>query len=249
MEREKDPNLNENSLNTGEHVIPKIVEAESIAEMEQTQESKQFDMREFLRTKKGYVDTLLKIVYKIFHKHANVNVIKVGLVYLAKITNYFESLCERYLEVLLSANETIRITVLNTEEKYNKPMHLIQSKCYFLFDFFINYSLILGTNTYKYLQTGAPKYWNSGGLAMALNDYVKAEESVAFELKHIDILASCLVQTIQPDQKEIWLKIYTDLQKYIFVALTDEYHCKLASGIIERIFINKDLKEKVLEVR
>ena len=109
----------------------------SRADMDRTQESEQFDMKQFLESKRDYVQSMLDLINKIFHKYANNKVIIVGLVYLARITNYFPSLCKRYLEVLLSTIETIRITVLNTEEENNYPTHLIKSKTIFSFYFFI----------------------------------------------------------------------------------------------------------------
>ena len=84
---------------------------------------------------------------------------------------------------------------------------------------------------------------------MALRDYIEAKNCESFELKHIDILASCLVQDLKAEEKEIWLEIYKNLQRNIFMALTEDEHCNLASGIIKKIFINKDLESEVLSVK
>ena len=106
----------------------------------------------------------------------------------------------------------------------------------------------VGTNSFKYFQTGASLIWNSSGLAMALNKYVKSENLDAFEFKHIEILAGCLVREIDPKEKERWLEIYGDLQRYIFVSLAAPRQCKIASHIIKKVFLNKDLSESVMEV-
>lgn len=73
-------------------------------------------MAAFNEVKDRYVESLISIVQKIFHKHQNVNVLKVGLIYLARILNFYPQLCEVFLEVLLNINEEIKKTILNTEE-------------------------------------------------------------------------------------------------------------------------------------
>jgi hypothetical protein len=40
---------------------------------------------------------------------------------------------------------------------------------------------------------------------------VKESELVSFDFSHIEILEGCLVQEIQPEEKETWLQIYNDL--------------------------------------
>ena len=70
----------------------------------------------FESQKKEYVKTLLEIIDTVFHKHADVNVQKVGLIYLAKTLRYYPQLCERYLEVLLAIHNDIMMTILSTDE-------------------------------------------------------------------------------------------------------------------------------------
>ena len=73
-------------------------------------------LESFESQKKEYVETLLEIIDSIFHKHADVNVQKVGLIYLAKTLRYYPHLCERYLEVLLAIHNDIMMTILSTDE-------------------------------------------------------------------------------------------------------------------------------------
>ena len=58
----------------------------------------------------------------------------------------YSELCPRYLEMLLSVDSEISISVLNTEE------HLIQQ-------------VVNGCNSFRYKITGAPIVWNSVGIA------------------------------------------------------------------------------------
>jgi hypothetical protein len=96
--------------------------------IEKTSETKEIEMKEFLKAKDGYVKSLLEIIYKIFHVHQNVNVQKVGLIYLARILNYFPELCERYLEVLLKISDEVKMCILNTDPEYNREFHIVRSK-------------------------------------------------------------------------------------------------------------------------
>lgn len=74
------------------------------------------------------MEFLTGIIQKIFHRHQNVNVLKVGLIYLARILNFYPQLCEVYLEVLLNINEEIKKTILNTDEEMSKKSNIVLSK-------------------------------------------------------------------------------------------------------------------------
>jgi hypothetical protein len=78
---------------------------------------------------------------------------------------------------------------------------------------------------------------------------VKENQLVSFDFSHIEILEGCLIKDIRSEEKETWLQIYTDLQKYIFVSLAAPEQCKIASHIIKKVFLNQDLSEAVMEVK
>jgi len=102
--------------------------ASSSANRINTQESRPFDMAGFHEIKDKHVEILISIVEKIFHKHQNVNVLKVGLIYLAKILNFYPQLCEVYLEVLLNINDEIKKTILNTEDGVSLKSNIVLSR-------------------------------------------------------------------------------------------------------------------------
>lgn len=77
-----------------------------------------------------YVEKLIDIINKIFHIHQNINVQKVGLIYLAKILNYYPELCKRYLAVLLTINDEVKSSILNNDEAYNIESHIVLSKTF-----------------------------------------------------------------------------------------------------------------------
>lgn len=93
---------------------------------------------------------------------------------------------------------------------------------------------------------GAPLDWNSAGLAEALDRQVQREQLERFESRHIEILYGCLEREIDENRLETWLKIYKDLQKYIFISLTDLSICDIAASIVKKFFGNKALSELIL---
>jgi len=90
--------------------------ASQIAEQNEEFVERDGDFLSPQETKEGYVQTLLDLMDQIFHIHADVNVQKVGLIYIAKILRHYPILCKRYLEVLLVIHEDIMRTILSIEE-------------------------------------------------------------------------------------------------------------------------------------
>ena len=74
------------------------------------------------------VASLIDIVERIFHFNANVNVQKIGLIYLAKILNYYPQLCQGYLDVLLSVDDDVRETVLDIDPENQGEYYVVLSK-------------------------------------------------------------------------------------------------------------------------
>jgi hypothetical protein len=102
--------------------------ANSSVNQQRTRESRINGLGPFSEFKENYVEFLTGIIQKIFHRHQNVNVLKVGLIYLARILNFYPQLCEVYLEVLLNINEEIKKTILNTDEEMGKKSNIVLSK-------------------------------------------------------------------------------------------------------------------------
>lgn len=70
---------------------------------------------------------------------------KIGLIYLAKIINYYPDFTKKYLQVLLSCPENIRLATLEI-----RPLPGTEEEVY-----------VSGANTEKYRTYGAPMEWNS----------------------------------------------------------------------------------------
>jgi hypothetical protein len=102
----------------------------------------------------------------VFVVGASHNILRVGLIELAELLNYENSLCGRYLEVLLSVGTQIRADVLNTA--------------------IIKYSpVVYGGNSFAYRLTGAPLAWNSIGVARGLEVQLKTQGRGELERPHL----------------------------------------------------------------
>jgi len=50
----------------------------------------------------------MEIVSEIFSTINSQNILSIGLIYLAPVLNYYPTLCERYLDILLNTLEKLR---------------------------------------------------------------------------------------------------------------------------------------------
>ena len=102
-----------------------------INEFEKTNESRvgqALDGSDFVAQRNDSIEHLKELVSRIFHKNANVNVQKVGLVYLAKVLNYYPQLCPGYLEVLLSVEDDVRELVLDINPDNRGDFNIVLSR-------------------------------------------------------------------------------------------------------------------------
>ena len=92
-----------------------------------------------------YTPMLFSMVYTIFHQDAPKATLKIGLIYLAKIMDFYPEFTDKYLEILLNCPENIRSTTLEMD-----PLPGTEEEIY-----------VSGSNTEKYRTYGAPQEWNS----------------------------------------------------------------------------------------
>ncbi len=85
------------------------------------------------------------MIHKILTPTAPKATIKIGLIYLAKILDFYPSYTSVYLTILLSAPDNIRSATLEVE-----PLPGTEEEVY-----------VSGANTDKYRTYGAPHEWNS----------------------------------------------------------------------------------------
>ena len=114
---------------------------------------------------------LFNIIDTIFKQGCPKATTKIGLIYLAKIINYYPEFTKRYLDVLLSCPENIRLATLET-----RPLSGTEEEVY-----------VSGANTEKYRTYGAPLEWNSLYIIQNLEKNVMAEGLEVLEQAHIEI--------------------------------------------------------------
>lgn len=92
-----------------------------------------------------YTPMIFNIINAIFNQDAPKVTQKIGLIYLAKIIDYYPDFTDKYLQILLSSPENIRSTTLemNTIRGTEEEVY------------------VSGANTEKYRTFGAPQEWNS----------------------------------------------------------------------------------------
>ncbi|CAD8183309.1 unnamed protein product [Paramecium pentaurelia] len=171
---------------------------------------------------------LLDLIYQVFVVSTTPNVIRIGLIYLAPVLQMYSELCPRYLEILLSVDSEIRISVLNTQET------LIQQ-------------VVNGCNSFRYKITGAPIDWNSVGIAQAMDVYVKEKDLQFFKHEHLEIIYGCLHKQLLESDGEIWLKIFENTKRLLFLALSNEDLCSLAQVILQKFFMFQTIQQQVLD--
>ena len=110
--------------------------------------------------------TILHYILEIFKPEVSHNVLRVGLVELSELLNYEESLCERYLDILLHVGPQIRADVLNTSVIKYGPV-------------------VYGANTFTYKLTGASLQWNSIGLVRVLYTHLETEKVEKLTQAHL----------------------------------------------------------------
>ena len=121
--------------------------------------------------------TILHCITQIFKPDVSHNILRIGLIELAELINFEESLCSRYLEVLLHVGGQIRSDVLNASLIKYGPV-------------------VYGACTFTYKLTGAPLEWNSLGIARVLSAHIASQgREATLSQAHLEILHSALSKT------------------------------------------------------
>jgi len=133
------------------------------------------------------------------------------------------------LDVLLNISEEIRLDVLKTDGIKIGPV-------------------VFGCNTFTYRLTGAPLEWNAVGIAKALDENIRRNRLQHVSKEHLDILHSALSSYKETaESKAVWLDIYQNLKQYLYGALADQTLCVLASEILRKFFLLKDLQPTIMK--
>lgn len=180
-----------------------------------------------------YTPILFDIIDQVFSQNSPKATIKIGLIYLAKILNYYPEYTKTYLSVLLSAPDNIRSAVLEVE-----PLPGTEEEVY-----------VSGANTEKYRTFGAPHEWNSLFIAQALEKHVLENNLENLEWAHIEIFDACLKQDFKPEELDLWLSIFSSLKNYFFISLCYRDFSVTSIEILKKFFCNEVMQGNVIKVR
>ena len=146
--------------------------------------------------------TIIHYILQIFRPNVSHNILRVGLVELAELLNYEESLCERYLEVLLHVGAQIRTDILNTSVIKYGPV-------------------VYGSNTFTYKLSGAPLAWKSIGLVKELHKYLSRNSKETMDEAHLEILYSAILRNESNGSPDDWLEVFESFKEKVFLTLLD----------------------------
>lgn len=178
-----------------------------------------------------YTPILFEMIEHAFTVSAPKATIKIGLIYLAKILNFYPEFTDTYLQVLLAAPDNIRSAVLEVD-----PLPGTEEEVY-----------VSGPNTEKYRTFGAPHEWNSLYLAQAFERYVLANNLENLEWAHIQIFFACMHQDFKDDELDQWLALFASLKNYFFISLCYREFSMTSIDILKRFFCHESLVSTVMK--
>jgi hypothetical protein len=156
-----------------------------------------------------YTRPIYSIIDRIFTEASHLNVKKIGLSYLGKVSIEHSCLIPRYLKVLLSLDKLSQQSLLNSGGSSDRVLPLT------------------GTNGSKYFINCLASEWNGASIALELGTEVKKMGMDHLEPEHLNIILAAVTQndgTPDPNIEQRidqWILAFSSLQDYIFVALCD----------------------------
>lgn len=189
------------------------------------------ELEERLQEMQKWEETFLKNIDYIFQIHSPNNTLKIGFIYLANILHYYPSLAEKYMKLLIEFNySSIRQQVLEIEDA-NLEMEY-SDNCL----------------AEKYKICGAPVFWNPIYVAGVFRDYIINNNIPSFDATHLEILYSIVLhQEFNDEDEDKWINFYSDMKRYIFVALSNKDYSNIALNICQKLFTFNKVVPKLLE--
>jgi len=152
------------------------------------------------------------------------------LIYLAKIINFYPDFTKKYLEVLLSCPENIRLATLEI-----RPLPGTEEEVY-----------VSGANTEKYRTYGAPMEWNSLYISQELQKTVLSEGLEVLDQSHIEIFDAAIQQPFKEQDLNDWLEIMIQMKSHFLISLCYRDFSETAIRILQKFMFHPELQAKVL---
>ena len=183
------------------------------------------------RVLEEYTPLMFRMIEAIFRVEAPKATLKIGLIYLAKILNFYPEFTDLYLQILLSVPDSIRTSVVDCN-----PLPGTEEEVY-----------VSGSSTEKYRTYGAPLEWNPLYIAQSLEKFIKESGLERFEWAYIEIFEACLKQDFFEEDVDKWLQIFSSLKKYFFISLCSREFSSTTIEILKKIYTNENMQQKFIE--
>jgi len=174
----------------------------------------------------------IDIMNNCFGPNVPKSVQKLGLFETQDILNDFKSLYRLYVETFLTMDPDVRSIILGRDES------LKNEEIYFS----------LGSSSENYKVKSNPEFFDKISIARALADYLIENDFESLEEIHIDLLVYVIDQGMDSRNHESWLKIFSKLKEYLFIAICDHELYEQALNVLYLFFTAEQLKFQIYEV-
>jgi hypothetical protein len=207
---------------------PTKIQEESNVEEQMNTGSQQETIMKLLEE---YTPLLFRMIEAIFRVEAPKATLKIGLIYLAKILNFYPEFTDLYLQILLSVPDNVRTSVVDCN-----PLPGTEEEVY-----------VSGSSTDKYRTYGAPLEWSPLYIAQSLEKFIKDSGLENLEWPHVEIFEACLKQEFYEDDVDKWLQIFSSLKSYFFISLCYRDFSSTTIEILKKIYTNPSMQKKFIE--
>lgn len=176
------------------------------------------ELNQFEDNSNRFLTTVIPLIFKATE---NLNVVKIGLVYISELTNYYPDFATLYFDILISVSQKV-LHILLSEDEVG-----------------LSLPIVLGSNSFTYLQTGVHHYWNSAVILDKMSDRITDTGMLILDKKFSQILQACLKKKLKQTKKDEWLGIFIKLETILLNSLIDEIICEEILLIL-KVFLSYD---------
>lgn len=197
-------------------------------EMENNSEEQKDGEESFSIYRRNYDVFYENIIMDIFTTKENINVIKIGILYLAPLLKQSPQFAERFFEVLISLSDHI-INILLSDDHIGQLL-----------------PIVLGSNSFSYRQTGLHHCWNPTIIMRQIVMYVSNNEFTKLTPKLSNIITACFNKQIKHKDEHTWLEIYTSLEDLLMESFYFDDVCVNSFQILKLFFANTTIQDHFL---
>lgn len=178
--------------------------------------------------RRNYETFYENIIMSVFMTKENINVIKIGILYLAPLLRQSPQFAERFFEVLISLSDNI-INILLSDDHIGQLL-----------------PIVLGRNSFHYRQTGLHHCWNPTIIMRQIVMYIRNNKFIRLTPKLSKIITACFKKRIKQKDEHTWLEIYTSLEDLLMDSFYFDGVCLNSFQILKLFFANATIQHHFL---